>query len=112
MKFSVFSALFQTVIDIGLSAHQNARKMHSEKKAAIEKQRKTVQSSAKALKSAQQKTKQTLETVRFPNLLSNSNHNFCFTDFWFVATWRLKIKKKILGPSKSRCGEVTSGDVV
>lgn len=54
----------QVTIDIALSSYQNARKYHAEKKAAMDKQRKTVSASTKALKSAQLKTKETLEAVR------------------------------------------------
>lgn len=52
-------------IDIALSSYQNARKLHAEKKAAEQKQQKTISASSKALKSAKVKTKETLEVVIF-----------------------------------------------
>lgn len=57
--------LFGVTIDIALSSYQNARKLHTEKKAAQQKQQKTISASSKALKSAKMKTKEALEVVVF-----------------------------------------------
>lgn len=57
--------LFKVTIDIALSSYQNARKLHAEKKAAQQKQWKTISASSKALKSAKAKTKEALEVVVF-----------------------------------------------
>ena len=51
-------------IDIGLSAHANAKRYFSQKKHASQKERKTVDASAKALKSAERKTKQVLKEMK------------------------------------------------
>ncbi|VDK53631.1 unnamed protein product [Anisakis simplex] len=74
-------------IDISLSAHQNSRKFHSEKKAAFEKEQKTISSSSKALKSAQLKTKETLATVRAKADVVKSRRQMWFEKFfWFVTS--------------------------
>lgn len=77
----------KVTIDIGLSAHQNARKLHHEKKAAGDKEQKTIQSSAQALKSAQQKTKQFLETIRMKTDIVKSRQLMWFEKFyWFISS--------------------------
>lgn len=58
-------SLFKVTIDIALSSYRNARKLRAEKKAAEQKQQKTIFASSKALKSAKMKTKETLEVVLF-----------------------------------------------
>ncbi|VDM40533.1 unnamed protein product [Toxocara canis] len=74
-------------IDIALSAYQNSRKFHSEKKAAIDKKQKTISASAKALKSAQLKTKETLATVRARADVVKSRRQMWFEKFfWFVSS--------------------------
>lgn len=52
-------------MDIALSSYQNAGKLHGQKKAAEEKQRKTICASSKALKSTKMKMKETLKVVVF-----------------------------------------------
>lgn len=74
-------------IDIALSAYQNSRKFHSEKKAAVDKKQKTISSSAKALKSAQLKAKETLATVRAKADVVKSRRQMWFEKFfWFVSS--------------------------
>ena len=51
-------------IDIGLSAHANAKKYFSQKKHASQKEKKTIDASTKALKSAERKTKQALKEMK------------------------------------------------
>lgn len=52
-------------IDLALNAFQNSKKLFDAKKAAGKKKEKTIQSSIKALKSAEAKAKATLETVSY-----------------------------------------------
>ncbi|VDN00887.1 unnamed protein product [Thelazia callipaeda] len=77
----------KVTINIALSSHQNARKLHTEKKAAQEKQQKTISASSKALKSAQIKTKQTLEAVRTKSEVMKKRRVMWFEKFlWFVSS--------------------------
>ncbi|MFH4974566.1 hypothetical protein AB6A40_001275 [Gnathostoma spinigerum] len=74
-------------IDIGLSAYQNSRQYHTEKKAAVGKQQKTIKSSTKALRSAQLKTKETVEQVRNKRNVVKSRKQMWFEKFfWFVSS--------------------------
>ena len=50
-------------IDVELSAHANSRRYFDHRRQASEKESKTVDSSAKALKNAEKKTKQVLREV-------------------------------------------------
>lgn len=51
-------------IDIALSAYGNAKKYFDQKKHASQKERKTIDASSKALKSAEKKTKQVLKEMK------------------------------------------------
>uniref|UniRef100_A0A0N5AWI4 NFACT-R_1 domain-containing protein n=1 Tax=Syphacia muris TaxID=451379 RepID=A0A0N5AWI4_9BILA len=74
-------------IDISLSAYQNARKLYDEKKIAVDKEKRTVESSSKALKSAAQKTKKLLETVRLESDIWKSYVPMWFEKFyWFISS--------------------------
>ncbi|KAL3991037.1 Fibronectin-binding protein A N-terminus (FbpA) family protein [Acanthocheilonema viteae] len=77
----------KVTIDIALSSYQNARKLHAEKKAAEQKQQKTISASSKALKSAKMKTKETLEVVHTKTEVMKKRRVMWFEKFfWFVSS--------------------------
>ena len=51
-------------IDIALSAYANAKKYYDHKKHASQKEKKTIDASSKALKSAEKRTKQVLKEMK------------------------------------------------
>uniref|UniRef100_A0A7E4VFA8 NFACT-R_1 domain-containing protein n=1 Tax=Panagrellus redivivus TaxID=6233 RepID=A0A7E4VFA8_PANRE len=74
-------------IDIGLSAAQNCRKYFTERKNAAEKQKKTIQASAKALKNAQMQTKTKIDQVRAHTHLLRARKTMWFEKFyWFISS--------------------------
>ncbi|OQR70237.1 nuclear export mediator factor NEMF-like [Tropilaelaps mercedesae] len=74
-------------IDIGLSAYANATKYFDKKRQAAKKQQKTLESSAKALKSAQKKTKEVLKQVELTTNIARSRKTFWFEKFfWFISS--------------------------
>ncbi|VDK77613.1 unnamed protein product [Onchocerca ochengi] len=77
----------KVTIDIALSSYQNARKLHTEKKAAQQKQQKTISASSKALKSAKMKTKEALEVVHTKAEVMKKRRVMWFEKFfWFVSS--------------------------
>ncbi|CAG9539808.1 unnamed protein product [Cercopithifilaria johnstoni] len=77
----------KVTIDIALSSYQNARKLHAEKKAAEQKQQKTISASSKALKSAKIKTKETLKVVHIKAEVMKRRRVMWFEKFlWFVSS--------------------------
>lgn len=74
-------------IDIDLSAYSNATKYFDKKKQAAKKQQKTLESSAKALKSAQKKTKEVLKQVELTTNIARARKSYWFEKFfWFISS--------------------------
>lgn len=74
-------------IDLGISAYANATRYYDQKRNAAKKQQRTIESSTKALKSAEIKTKQTLKEMRNISTISKARKTFWFEKFyWFIST--------------------------
>ncbi|KAI9139262.1 fibronectin-binding protein A N-terminus-domain-containing protein [Paraphysoderma sedebokerense] len=74
-------------IDIGISAHANARRYYEIKKASAVKEAKTLAASEKALKSAEQKIKQDLKQTRITATINKMRKSLWFEKFiWFIST--------------------------
>lgn len=74
-------------IDLSLSAYANARKFYVQKKHAAMKETKTIESSGKALKSAEKKTKQTLKDVANAVSINKIRKTYWFEKFlWFISS--------------------------
>ena len=82
------SANFAIVdIDIDLSAYANARKYYDRKRIAAKKEKKTMESSAKAFKSAERKTFQALKEVAVKTSIIKVRKTFWFEKFlWFISS--------------------------
>lgn len=77
----------QIDIDLGLSAYANATKYYDQKRTAAKKQQRTIESSTKALKSAERKTQQTLKEMRNISTISKARKVYWFEKFyWFIST--------------------------
>ncbi|GAB6026032.1 hypothetical protein CHUAL_012242 [Chamberlinius hualienensis] len=74
-------------IDLDLSAFANAKKYYDKKKHAATKEQKTIDSSAKAYKSAEKKTKQTLKEVATVTNIKKARKVHWFEKFfWFISS--------------------------
>lgn len=74
-------------IDISLNASKNAQRHFVDKKSAAEKVKKTVASSEKAIKNAQEKAKSTLEQVKIVVEVKKSRKSMWFEKFrWFISS--------------------------
>ncbi|XP_061394100.1 ribosome quality control complex subunit NEMF homolog [Musca vetustissima] len=74
-------------VDLALSAWANARKYYDLKRTAAEKEKKTIDASQKALKSAERKTQQTLKDVRTISTISKARKVYWFEKFyWFISS--------------------------
>ena len=74
-------------IDLGLSAYANATRYYDQKKNAAKKQQRTLESSTKALKSAERKTQQSLKEMRSISTISKARKTYWFEKFyWFIST--------------------------
>ncbi|CAG0892741.1 unnamed protein product [Cyprideis torosa] len=74
-------------ISLDLSAHANARKYFEQRRFAAKKEQKTVESSTKALKSAEKKTKQTLKEAAAVATINKARKVFWFEKFfWFISS--------------------------
>ncbi|XP_050663996.1 ribosome quality control complex subunit NEMF homolog isoform X1 [Leptidea sinapis] len=74
-------------IDLSLTAYANARRYYDQKRNAAKKQQKTVESSSKALKSAERKTKQTLKEAQTISSISKARKTYWFEKFyWFISS--------------------------
>lgn len=74
-------------IDIDLSAYANARKYYDQKKHAAGKQQKTIESSAKAYRSAEKKTREALKQVALTTNIAKARKAFWFEKFfWFISS--------------------------
>lgn len=88
-QYEVEDKLEATVIDIdlGLSAYANATRYYDQKRTAAKKQQRTIESSTKALKSAERKTQQTLKEMRNISTISKARKVFWFEKFyWFISS--------------------------
>lgn len=74
-------------VDLALSAWANARRYYDKKRSAAQKEKKTVDASQKALKSAERKTQQTLKEVRTISNIVKARKVFWFEKFyWFISS--------------------------
>ncbi|XP_064621193.1 ribosome quality control complex subunit NEMF-like [Lineus longissimus] len=74
-------------IDLGLSGYANARRYYDMKRTASKKEQKTVESSTKALKSAERKTKQTLKSAQVAASINKARKVYWFEKFlWFISS--------------------------
>ncbi|EDV93885.1 nuclear export mediator factor NEMF homolog [Drosophila grimshawi] len=74
-------------VDLALSAWANARRYYDQKRSAALKEKKTIDASQKALKSAERKTQQTLKEVRTISNIAKARKVFWFEKFyWFVSS--------------------------
>lgn len=74
-------------IDLGLSAYANATRYYDQKKSAANKENRTIESSAKALKNAERKTQEHLKEVRTISNISKARKVFWFEKFyWFISS--------------------------
>lgn len=79
--------LLKVPIDISMNASKNAQRHFVDKKSAAEKVKKTVASSEKAIKNAQEKAKSTLEQVKIVTEVKKSRKAMWFEKFrWFVSS--------------------------
>lgn len=74
-------------IDIGCSAYANARKYYDMKRAHAKKEQKTLESSEKAFKNAEKKTKQALKEVAVTTSITKARKVMWFEKFlWFISS--------------------------
>lgn len=74
-------------IDLSLTAFANARRYYDQKRNAAKKQQKTIESSGKALKSAEKKTKQTLKEAHTISNIIKARKTYWFEKFyWFISS--------------------------
>lgn len=74
-------------IDLGCSAYANARKYYDMKRAHAKKEMKTLESSEKAFKSAEKKTKQALKEVAVTTSITKARKVMWFEKFlWFISS--------------------------
>ncbi|CAN7991727.1 unnamed protein product [Ixodes hexagonus] len=74
-------------IDLDLSAYANARRYYDQKRHAAGKQQKTLESSTKAYKSAEKKTKEALKQVALTSNIARARKAFWFEKFfWFISS--------------------------
>ncbi|CAB3402728.1 unnamed protein product [Caenorhabditis bovis] len=79
--------ILKVPIDISMNASKNAQRYFVDKKQAAEKVKKTVASSGKAIKNAQEKAKTTLENVRIVTEVKKSRKAMWFEKFrWFISS--------------------------
>lgn len=74
-------------IDLGCSAYANARKYYDMKRAHAKKEQKTLESSEKAFKNAEKKTKQALKEVAITTSITKARKVMWFEKFlWFISS--------------------------
>ncbi|EGT57102.1 hypothetical protein CAEBREN_19463 [Caenorhabditis brenneri] len=79
--------ILKVPIDISMNASKNAQRHFVDKKSAAEKVKKTVASSEKAIKNAQEKAKSTLEQVKIVTEVKKSRKAMWFEKFrWFISS--------------------------
>ncbi|XP_066906354.1 ribosome quality control complex subunit NEMF homolog isoform X2 [Halyomorpha halys] len=74
-------------LDLSLSAYANAKRYYDDKKHAALKEKKTLESQKKALKSAENKARETLKTIKTQVTISKTRKIFWFEKFyWFISS--------------------------
>lgn len=74
-------------IDLDLTAYANAKRYYDKKRKAVVKEQKTVESSTKAMKSAERKTKQTLKEAATISSINKARKTHWFEKFlWFISS--------------------------
>lgn len=74
-------------IDLSMSAYANATKYYDNKRTAAKKQQRTVESSTKAMKSAERKTQQSLKEMRTISTITKARKVYWFEKFyWFISS--------------------------
>lgn len=74
-------------IDLALSAYANATRYYDQKRSAAQKEHRTIESSAKALKNAEKRTQEHLKEVRTISNISKARKTFWFEKFyWFISS--------------------------
>lgn len=74
-------------IDLDLSAFANARKYYDMKRYAAKKEQKTIESSEKALKSAERRTQMALKEIKKQTKISKARKTYWFEKFyWFISS--------------------------
>lgn len=74
-------------IDIGLSAHANARKFFDRRRTAVDKERKAIEVSKKAYKNVERRTKEMLKEVVVKTSISKARKRYWFENFgWFISS--------------------------
>lgn len=74
-------------INLDLTAFANARRYYDQKRSAAKKEQKTIDASAKALKSAERRTQQTLKEVKTISSISKARKVYWFEKFfWFISS--------------------------
>ncbi|XP_021353469.1 nuclear export mediator factor Nemf-like isoform X2 [Mizuhopecten yessoensis] len=74
-------------VDLSVSAYANSRRFFDKKKQAAKKEQKTIDASAKALKSAEKKTKETLKEVATAASINKTRKTYWFEKFlWFITS--------------------------
>eukprot|EP00042_Codosiga_hollandica_P058711 m.889321 g.889321 ORF g.889321 m.889321 type:complete len:1153 (-) comp59941_c0_seq5:1399-4857(-) len=83
---------FPVDIDLSLTAYANSRKYFDQKRAAAQKQQKTIEASSKALKNAERKTHQALKEVAVHATITKARKPYWFEKFlWFITSERFLV---------------------
>eukprot|EP00794_Sanderia_malayensis_P020402 gene20402-22415_t len=87
VNFDKTSKFILVDVDLSLSAFANARLYHDHRRQAANKEKKTVDASKLALKSAERKTKQTLKEVATSAVINKARKTYWFEKFlWFISS--------------------------
>lgn len=74
-------------IDISLSAHANARRFFVKRRTAVNKEKKTIEVSKKALKNVERRTKEMLKEVVVKTNITKARKRYWFENFfWFISS--------------------------
>lgn len=74
-------------IDISLSAYANARKFFGKRRTSVNKEKKTIEVSKKALKNVERRTKEMLKEVVVKTNITKARKRYWFENFfWFIST--------------------------
>ena len=74
-------------IDLGISAYSNSRKQYEKKKAAVDKEKRTIESSEQALRNAEIKTEKALKQVQVNAKMGKARKTYWFEKYlWFISS--------------------------
>eukprot|EP00729_Bicosta_minor_P008615 gene8615-26351_t len=74
-------------IDLGISAYSNSRKQYEKKKAAVDKEKRTIESSEQALRNAEIKTEKALKQVQVNAKMVKARKTYWFEKYlWFISS--------------------------